>query len=72
MKKKQILKNWFSQKEESEYILGPSLNGYINCITNNGSYSAFQIVVNDRSKLYNECFLHIDRLLLEIDKRFKQ
>ncbi|CAF4458620.1 unnamed protein product [Rotaria socialis] len=37
----------------------------------NNSYGAFQIVVGDRNKLFDECFTHIDRLLFEIEKRFK-
>ncbi len=69
--KKQILNNWRAQKEESQFILGPSLNGYVDSISNNKSYGAFEIVIADRTKLYEECFLHIDRLLLELDKRFK-
>jgi hypothetical protein len=69
--KKKILMNWLTQKNELEPILGPSLNDYLNSITNNNSYGAFQIIVSDRSKLFTEVFLHIDRLLIEIDKRFK-
>jgi hypothetical protein len=69
--KKKILNNWLSQKNEREPILGPSLNDYLNSITSNNSYGAFQVVISDRSKLFTEVFLHINRLLAEIDKRFK-
>ena len=69
--KKKILRNWLEQKNELKPTLGPSLNDYINSITIDNSYGAFQIVPSDRSKLFAEVFLHIDRLLVEIDKRFK-
>jgi hypothetical protein len=70
--KKKILNNWLDQKHELEPILGPSLNDYLNSITANNSYGAFQIDPSaDRSTLFTEVFLHIERLLVEIDKRFK-
>ncbi|CAF0982909.1 unnamed protein product [Rotaria sp. Silwood1] len=69
--KRQILNNWLSRKQESKCILGPSLNDYLDSTMNNNSYGAFQIVIGDRDKLYKECFTHIDRLLLELDRRFK-
>ena len=69
--KKKILNNWLSQKKESEPVLGPSLNDYLNSITTENTYGAFPIVVSDRSTLFTELFLHIDRLLIEIDRRFK-
>ncbi len=69
--KKKILNNWLAEKPKQEPTLGPSLTDYINSITSNNSFGAFQIVLTDRSKLYAECFLHIDRLLIEIEKRFK-
>ena len=69
--KKKILNNWRSQKEESECVLGPSLNDYVDSTSNNKSYGAFEIVIGDCTKLYQECFLHIDRLLLELGKRFQ-
>ncbi|CAF2551925.1 unnamed protein product [Rotaria sp. Silwood2] len=69
--KRQILNNWLSQKQESKCILGPTLNDYLDSTMNNNSYGAFKIVIGDRDKLYKECFTHIDRLLLELDKRLK-
>lgn len=69
--KKKILSNWLSQKDEPTPIFGPSLAGYINSTAKNQCFGAFRIIDSDRSQLINECFTHIDRLLIEIDKRFK-
>ncbi|CAF1376387.1 unnamed protein product [Adineta ricciae] len=69
--KKKILNNWLSEKNKQEPILGPSLTDYVNLINTNNSFGAFQVILTDRTKLYNECFLHIDRLLIELEKRFK-
>lgn len=69
--KKKILNNWLSQKDNSEPVLGPSLNDYTKSITTNTSFGAFSIVIVDRSELYTECFVHINQLLIEIEKRFK-
>ena len=69
--KKQILNNWCTQKNESEFVVGPSPIGYIDSVSNNKSYGTFQIIIGDRGNLYKECFLHIDRLLIELDRRFK-
>lgn len=69
--KKKILNNWLSQKDNAEPVLGPSLNDYIKSITSTNSFGAFQIALTDRSELYTECFVHINQLLVEIEKRFK-
>ena len=47
------------------------MTDYIHLTSNNKSYGTFQIVVGDRNKLPEECFTHINRLLFEINKRFK-
>ena len=69
--KKTILNNWLSQRGKAEPILGPSLNNYANSTAKNQAYGAFKIISIDRSQLISECFTHINRLLTEIDKRFK-
>ncbi|CAF3948313.1 unnamed protein product, partial [Rotaria sp. Silwood1] len=37
-----------------ECVIGPSLNDYIDCTSNNNSYGTFQVVVGDRVK-FNRC-----------------
>ena len=69
-KKNKYWNNWLSEKQESTFTLGSSLADYIHLISNNNSYGAFQIVVGDRNKLFEECFTHINQLLFVINKRF--
>ncbi|UJR23096.1 hypothetical protein I4U23_026119 [Adineta vaga] len=59
------------EKGEPVLILGPSLNDYTNSTEKNQSYGAFKIISSDQSKLLSECFIHINQLFIEIDKRFK-
>ena len=47
------------------------MTDYIHLNFNNNSYGAFQILVGDRNKLFEECFTHLHQLLFEINKRFK-
>ena len=60
-----------SQRGKAEHIHGPLLNNYANSTAKNQAYGAFRIIATDRSQLISECFTHINRLLTEIDKRFK-
>ncbi len=51
--------------------LGPSLAEYLNLTKMESSFGAFNILSKThRNELAEECFIHVERLLQEIDRRF--
>ncbi|CAF1659717.1 unnamed protein product [Rotaria sp. Silwood1] len=57
-------------RSESTSIMGPTLTSYIEA-TELGSFGSFKIKLGDRVMFFNDCRKHIQRLLQELDKRFK-
>ncbi|CAF1446317.1 unnamed protein product [Rotaria sordida] len=65
--KRTILNHW---RSESTSIMGPTLTDYIEA-TELGSFGGFKIKLGDRVMFFNDCRKHTQRLLQELDKRFK-
>ncbi|CAF3165477.1 unnamed protein product [Rotaria sp. Silwood2] len=65
--KRTILNHW---RSESTLIMGPTLTDYIEA-TELGSFGGFKIKLGDRVMFFNDCHKHIQRLLQELDRRFK-
>ncbi|CAF4981731.1 unnamed protein product, partial [Rotaria sp. Silwood1] len=64
--KKNLISQWISK---STPTWGPALADYIKT-TEKRKYGAFKIDLSDRQELAKECSAHIERLLIELDKRF--
>ncbi|CAF2948053.1 unnamed protein product [Rotaria sp. Silwood2] len=65
--KRKILSYWAS---ESSLIMGPALGDYIES-TELGSFGGFKIKLGDRKTFRKDCREHVDRLIQQLDKRFK-
>ena len=65
--KRKILSCWAS---ESTSAMGPALSDYIES-TKSGSFGGFKIQLGDRNKFQNDCREHVERLIQELDRRFK-
>ncbi|CAF1341874.1 unnamed protein product, partial [Rotaria sordida] len=64
--KKNLISQWTSQ---STPTWGSALADFIKT-TEKRKYGAFKIDLSDRQQLAKECSAHIERLLIELDKRF--
>ncbi|CAF1578572.1 unnamed protein product, partial [Didymodactylos carnosus] len=64
--KRNVLKCWASQ---STLTMGPALSDYVQ-LTDKGSLGSFKINMNNRQKLFNDCYAHIERIFRELDRRF--
>ncbi|CAF0828501.1 unnamed protein product [Rotaria sordida] len=65
--KRKMLSCWAS---ESSSIMGPALCDYIES-TESGSFDGFKIKLGDRKKFRKDCREHVERLIQQLDKRFK-
>ena len=50
--------------------MGPELSDYVES-TKSGLFGAFQLKLGDRDKFFKDARTHIERLIQELDKRFK-
>lgn len=69
--KKQLLISWTKKDQNGMCPWGPSLAEYIYSTNDRDSFGAFKIHSGtNRDDLTAECYLHIERLLKEIDRRY--
>ncbi|CAF3984796.1 unnamed protein product, partial [Adineta steineri] len=65
--KRKILQHW---SFKSTSAIGPALTDYMES-TKLGTFGAFKLTLGDRNKFINESCKYIERLIHELDRRFK-